>query len=139
MGKIKILTFFFEVAQIVLLVTRSNAAIKCLLYLVSKNKNDSSDRNCLEQDKTLCPILAVKLDRPDTSSALHYELQPDKELLDMTREPNVNYNKEHPIEYSHCFSFLLYIFTASFLLLLLIIYHFNYVLVSRAYHHVHED
>ena len=61
----------FEVAQIVLLIPHSNAAIKRLLSLVNKNKTESSDRNRLDQDKALSSILAVKLDHPDTSSALY--------------------------------------------------------------------
>ena len=65
----------FEVAQIVFLIPHSNAAIERLLSLVNKNKTESSDRNPLDQDKTLSSILAVKLDRPDTSSALCYEFQ----------------------------------------------------------------
>ena len=94
-GNNKRFNILFEVAQIVLLIPHSNAAIERLFSLVNKNKNESSDRNRLDQDKTLFSILAVKLDRPDTSSALCYEFQPDKELLGMAKKAVVNYNKEH--------------------------------------------
>ena len=73
----------FVVAQIVLLIPYSNDAIEHLFSLVNKNKNQSSYRNHIDQDKTLSSILAVKLDRPDTSSTLCYEFQSDKELLGM--------------------------------------------------------
>ena len=73
----------------------SNAAIERFFSLVDKNKNELSDRNHLDQDKTLSSILAVNLDRPGTSSALCYEFQPDKELLGMAKKAVVNYNKEH--------------------------------------------
>ena len=69
--------------------------IECLFCLANKSKNESSDRNRLAQDKTLSSILAVKFDCPDTSSALRYEFQPDKELLGMAKKAVVNYNKEH--------------------------------------------
>ena len=68
------------------MIPNSNAAIERLFPLVDKNKNESSDRNRLNQDKTLSSILGVQLDRHDTSSALCYEFQPDKELLDMTKK-----------------------------------------------------
>ena len=73
----------------------SNAAIERLFSLLNKNKNESSDRNHFDQDKTLSSILAVKLDRLGTSSALCYEFQPDKELLSMAKKAVVNHNKEH--------------------------------------------
>ena len=85
----------FEVACIVLLIPHSNAAIERLFSLVNKNKNDSSDRNRLDQDATLSSILAVKFDRPDSDSALGYEFKPDKELLNMAHKATVTYNKEH--------------------------------------------
>ena len=84
----------FEVAQIVLLIPYSNTAIERLLSVVNQNKNESSDRNRLDQDKTLSSVLAVKLDRPDTSSDLCYEFQPNNKLLGMAKIAVVNYNKE---------------------------------------------
>ena len=50
-----------EVAQIVLLIPHSNAAIERLFSLVNKNKNELSNRNRLDQDKALSSILAVSL------------------------------------------------------------------------------
>ena len=50
-----------EVAQIVLLIPHSNTAIERLFSLVNKNKNELSNRNRLDQDKTLSSILAVSL------------------------------------------------------------------------------
>ena len=94
-GNNKRFHMLFEVARIVLLIPHSNAAIERLFSLVNKNKNDSSDRNRLDQDATLSSILAVKLDRPDSDSALCYEFQPDKELLNMAHKSTVTYNKEH--------------------------------------------
>ena len=69
-----------------LLIPHSNAAIECLFCLANKSKNESSDRNRLDQGKILSFILAVMFDRPDTSSALCYEFQPDKELLGMAKK-----------------------------------------------------
>ena len=94
-GSNKRFNILFEVSRIVLLITHSNAAIERLFSLVNKNKNKSSDRNYLDQVKTLSSISAVKLDHADTSSALCYEFQPDKELLGMTKKAVVNYSKEH--------------------------------------------
>ena len=85
----------FEVARIVLFIPHSNAAIERLFSLVNINKNDSSDRNRQDQDATLSSILAVKLDRRDSDSALCCEFQPDKELLNMAHKATVTYSKEH--------------------------------------------
>ena len=93
-GNNKRFNILFEVSQIVLLIPYSNTAIERLLSLVNQNKNESSDRNRLDQDKTLSSILAVKLDRPDTSSDLYYEFQPNNKLLGMAKIAVVNYNKE---------------------------------------------
>ena len=43
----------FRVASIVLMISHSNAGIERVFSMVSKNKNESSDRNRLDQDKTL--------------------------------------------------------------------------------------
>ena len=94
-GNNKRLNILFEVAWIVLLIPDSNAAIERLFSLVNKNKNESSDRNRLDQDKALSSILAVKPDHRNTSLALCYEFQPDKELLGMAKKAVANYNKEH--------------------------------------------
>ena len=83
----------FEVAQIVLLIPHSNAAIERLFSLLNKNKNELSDRNRLDQDKALSSILAVKLDCPDTSSAFCYQIQSDKELLGMAKKAVVTYKQ----------------------------------------------
>ena len=87
-GNNKSFNFLFEIVQVVLLIPHSNATIDCFFSLVSKNNNESSDRNCFDQDKTLPSILAVKLYRPDISSALCYEFQSNKELLGMAKKAN---------------------------------------------------
>ena len=94
-GNNKKFYMLFEVARIVLLIPHSNAAIERLFSLVNKNKNDSSDRNRLDQDAALSSNLAVKLDCPASDSALCYEFQPDKELLNMAHKATVTFNKEH--------------------------------------------
>ena len=66
-----------------------------MFSLVNKNKNESSDRNRLDQNKTPSSILAVKFDRYDTSSALWYEFQHKKEVLGIAKKAVVNYKKEH--------------------------------------------
>ena len=94
-GNNKSFNILFEISWIVFLIPHTNAAIERLFSLVNKNNNESSDRNPFDQDKTLPCISAVKLDRPDTSSALCYELPSDEELLGMAKKAVVNYNKEH--------------------------------------------
>ena len=81
-GNNKMFQILFEVAQIVLLIPHSNAAIECLF-------------SCKQQDKTLSSILAVKFDHPHAISALCYEFQSDKELLGTAKKAVVNYNKKH--------------------------------------------
>ena len=61
-GNKKRFNILFEIAQIALLLEVSNAAIERLFSLVNKNKNESSDRNRLDQNKTPSSILAVKFD-----------------------------------------------------------------------------
>ena len=52
---------FFEVAQIVLTIPHSNAAIEQLLSLVNKNKNDDSGTTKLDVQGSLSSILPTKL------------------------------------------------------------------------------
>lgn len=84
----------FQVARIVLLIPRSNAGIKRVFTLVNKNKNESSDRNRLNQEGSLSAILAVELDSPE-EKAKCFNFQPDKVLLDKAKKATVSYNEEH--------------------------------------------
>ena len=61
-GNNKKFNILFEVAQIVLMILHFIDAIEHLFSLVNKNKNESSDRNHLDQEKTLSSILEVKFD-----------------------------------------------------------------------------
>lgn len=69
-------------------------ALKEVLSMGSKDKNKSSDRNRLDQDKTLLCILAVNLDSPEEMSRC-YELKPQKELLHKVKKATMEYNQEH--------------------------------------------
>ena len=118
-----------EVAQIVLLVPHSNAAIERLFSLVNKNKNKSSDRYCLEQDKALSSVLAVKLVLIILTQVQHcvmslsliknYWVWQTRQLLIITRTIQINI---HII-----LAFFLNIFMEIFILLLFLVYHFHYV------------
>ena len=57
----------FEVAKIVLITPHFNACIERVYSLVNKNKSEGSERNCLDIDGSLSSILAVKLDRHESS------------------------------------------------------------------------
>ena len=69
-------------------------ALKEVLSMGSKNKNESSDRNRLDQDKTLSCILAVNLDSPEEMSRCD-ELKSQKELLHKAKKATMEYNQEH--------------------------------------------
>ena len=92
-GNNKRFNIFFEVGRIVLLITHSNAAIECLFCLANKSKNESSDRNRLDQGKILSFTLAVMFDRPDTSSALSFSLM--KNYWVWQKKAVVKYNQKH--------------------------------------------
>ena len=76
-GKNFSLNLSFCVASIVLMISHSNAGIEGVLSMVNKNKNESSDENRLDHDKTLLCILAAKLHRLETMSRC-YEFEPEK-------------------------------------------------------------
>ena len=59
----------FKVAKIVLITPHSNAGIERVYSLV--NKKSGSERNRLDIDGSLSNILAVKLDRPESSFNCH--------------------------------------------------------------------
>lgn len=86
--------FLFRVAIIVLVIPHSNVGIERVSSMVSKNKNESSDRNRLDQDKTMSCILAVKFDRPKTTSNC-CEFKPEKELIHKAKKATMEYNQEH--------------------------------------------
>ena len=83
-----------QVARIVLLIPHSNAGIERVFSLVNKNKNESSDRNRLDQEGSLSSILAVKLDCPEEKGKC-FNFQPDKALLDKAKKATVSYNEKH--------------------------------------------
>ena len=56
-----------EVAKIVLITPHSNAGIERVYSLMNKNKSEGSEKNRLDIDGSLSSILAVKLDRPESS------------------------------------------------------------------------
>ena len=68
-------------------------ALKEVLSMGSKNKNESSDQNCLDGDKTLSCILAAKLDRPGAMSKC-YKFKQEKELLHKAKKATMEYNQE---------------------------------------------
>ena len=56
----------FEVAWIDLTIPQSNDGIELVFSLVNKNRNESSDRNRLDIERSLSLILTVKLERPES-------------------------------------------------------------------------
>ena len=61
---------------------------------MNKNKNESSDRNRLNQEGSLSAILAVKLDSPEEKVKC-FNFQLDKVLLDQAKKVTMSYNEEH--------------------------------------------
>ena len=114
------------------------------VFSCKQNKNKSSDRNRLyirsyllfwklSLKQAVLKQVVLKQVQPCVMSfrlIKNYWVWQKSQLLIITRNIQINI---------HIILVFLYIFKASFLLLLFIIYHFNYVLLSRAYHHVHED
>ena len=84
----------FHFASIVLMIPHSNAGIERDFSMVNKNKNESSDRNRLDQGKTLSCILAAKLDRSKAMPRC-YEHKPQKELLHKAKKATMEYNQEY--------------------------------------------
>ena len=126
----------FEVAGIVLLIPDSNAAIEGLFSLVNKNHQIEIALTkirpyLLFQQLSLIVLTKVQLCVMSFSLIKNFWVWQRRQLLIITRNIQINN--------SYYFSFFLYIFATSFLLLLFIIYHFNYVLLRRVYHHDHED
>ena len=68
-------------------------ALKEFFSKIKKNKNESSDQNCLDGDKTLSFILAAKLDRPGAMSKC-YKFKLEKELLHKAKKATMEYNQE---------------------------------------------
>ena len=60
----------------------------------NKNKNESSDRSRLGQDKTLSCILALQLDCPEAMSKC-YEFKPEKYSSHKAKKATMEYNQEH--------------------------------------------
>ena len=84
----------FYVARLVLVTPHSNAGIERVYSLVNKNKNETSDRNRLDIERSLSAILAVKMDKSEAFYRC-YDFKPDKNLLKEAKKATNNYNKEH--------------------------------------------
>ena len=85
----------FEVARIDLTIPQSNDGIERVFSLVNKNRNESSDRNRLDIERSLSLILTVKLERPESKEKCYlYKL--DKELLRNAKKATIKANiKDH--------------------------------------------
>ena len=84
----------FEVAKIVLITPHSKAGIERVYALVNKNKSEGSERNRLDIDGSLASILAVKLDRPE-SSFKFYNYIPSVTLMEKAKSATKEYNDAH--------------------------------------------
>ena len=84
----------FRVAQIVLVAPHSNAGIERVYSLVNKNKRQGCERNRLDIEGSLASIIAIKLDRPE-STAKCYDYKPDADLLTAARSATAAYNRLH--------------------------------------------
>ena len=72
--------FLVQAAQLILTTPHSNAGIEWVYSLVYKNKRQGTERNRLDIEGSLSSILAVKLDRPESTFAC-YNYRPDDSLL----------------------------------------------------------
>ena len=84
----------FEVAKIVSITPHSNAVIERVYSLVTKNKPEGSGRNRLDIDGSLSSILAVKLDRPESSFKC-YNYIPSEALTEKAKRATKEYNDPH--------------------------------------------
>ena len=81
----------FEIAKLVLITPHSNAGIERVYSLVNKNKREGSERNRLDIDGSLSSILAVKLDRPE-STLKCFNYKPNEALMLKSKKATKEYN-----------------------------------------------
>ena len=84
----------FEVAKIVLITPHSNAVIERVYSLVNKNKPEGSERNRLDIEGSVSSILAVKLNRPESSFKC-YTYIPSEALREKAKRATKKYNDAH--------------------------------------------
>ena len=92
------LSLLAKIAAVTLLTPHSNAAIERVYSLVSKNGRDGGERNRMSND-TLSSLLAIKLDRPDTTDRHDpkncHKFEPSTKLIGMAKRATTEYNNQH--------------------------------------------
>ena len=84
----------FRVACIELITPHFNAGIKREYSLVNKNKRVGSERSRRDIDGSLANIIAVKLDRPESTKKC-YEYVPSDEFTSKVKSATNAYNTFH--------------------------------------------
>lgn len=84
--------YLMKVAELVLVLSHSNAGEERLFSMVCKNKTDS--RSALRLDGTLSNLLAMKLQYPEATTPC-FKWNPNKAFLSTSRKAATTYNQEH--------------------------------------------
>ena len=79
------------IAEIVLVLSRSNAEAERLFSIVRKNKTDS--RSCLKLDGSLSAILAIKLQYPESRIPCH-KWVPGEDIMKAAKTATVRHPKK---------------------------------------------